>query len=292
MLENKTEQDKPKVKKEENTEEEDAKNGCKDVALSENESSNDKAKLKTMSNSELEKQADCISNGNRKKEKQKKSAVNGLVRSLLSPETVQKECSLDSEIEPKPKKIKLENENELPAKEIKELLSDETPAKAPSEAPRSMGSPTSEETVASSTRLKPEPPEETTASPESENCNLERLQSPTNSTSDDNHTTKEKVEQQSSKEDVDEKKESYHNKKHKKKREKKKHRHHSGNDSTGSDVPCSPLSSQSSITRPSPTRSRISFDADLGKNFCQVFLSLEVLVISQEQCCSEGFSLR
>ena len=262
-------EEKPEIKAEDGADDT-ARSGGEDATSSKGESCNDDEKIQTMLNSELEKQAECAGNGHRKREKQKQAVVNGLIISSSSPETVHECSAADNAVEPKPKKIKTEGDHEIPVKEIEEFLSDESAEKAPSEPQLTTASATSVAPFGGSVsaRLKVESTEERKDSSESEHSSSEKLTNLSDST-DSGRARKEKA--QITEEDRDDKKDSDSARKQKKKREKKKRRHHSGNDSTGSDVPGSPMTSHSSMPRPSPTRSRISFDADLGNAlFCGV----------------------
>lgn len=203
----------------------------------------------------------------RRKDKNKRT-INGLVKSVASPERVNKDSKDLTETLPEAKKIKVENENSLQDKEVEDLLIDSTLVKMPNQPPQTQGTATAMETVSASSSedIKQELANES-ASSESAQCsdsakfNRPVENSPRRDENDKTHehSTKEK-------DSKSEKKHSeQHHRKNKKRKEKKKHRHASGNDSTGSDAPGSPMYNQSPASFSSPRRPRMSFDMDLGK---------------------------
>lgn len=211
-------------------------------------------------------------NFNGKRKDKSKRTVNGLIKSVASPERVGKDFEDTSETCPEPKKVKVENENSVQDGVAENLLSENAVVKIGNQPLQTLGTPTTMETVSASS---------------SEDTKLDLVSDSAASSSaqcsDDSEKTNEPVENSprrdttvnasehniTEKDSKPEKKSSeQHHRKHKKRKEKKKHRHTSGNDSTGSDAPGSPVYNQSQGAQgvfSSPRRPRMSFDMDLGK---------------------------
>ena len=196
---------------------------------------------------------------------------------MKSPETVVKDASDDiSNGCSQPKKLKVVSDD-IPDNEVHYLLSDKTLAKTPNQPPQTQGSPTAMEIVSCSSageEGKLDQLQESAAASISTLCsdNSSNISQSVNSSSSKRDSTEKSHEH--NKDNKSEKKNSeHHHRKSKKRREKKKQRRASGNDSTGSDAPGSPLYNQLPGGLSSPSRSRISFDADLGKALTLSFLS-------------------
>ena len=206
---------------------------------------------------------------NGKRKDKSKRTVNGVIKSVASPERVSRDFKDTSETFPEPKKIKVENENIMQDRDVEDLLSDNTVVKIGNQPLQTLGTATTMETV---------------SAPSSEDTKLDIVSDSAASSSaqcsDDSDKTNEPVENSPRRDTTEntcehnstekdsklEKKNSeHHHRKHKKRKEKKKHRHTSGNDSTGSDAPGSPVYRQSQTVFSSPRRPRMSFDMDLGK---------------------------
>ncbi len=211
------------------------------------------------------------SNSNGKRKEKSKRTINGLIKSVHSPERVSKDIKDTSEVGPEPKKVKVENENSVEDKDVEDLLSNNTLVKTPNQPPQTQANSTAMETVS-------------TTSSEDTKCDLANLDSAASSSaqfSDDSEKSNGPVENSQRRDTVETSHEhnstgkdskpektnsEQHHRKHKKRKEKKKHRHTSGNDSTGSDAPGSPMYNQSQGVFSSPRRPRMSFDMDLGKS--------------------------
>ena len=205
-------------------------------------------------------------NVNGKRKDKCKRTVNGLIKSVASPERVSNDTS---ETCPEPKKVKVEHENSMPDKDVEDLLSDNTVVKIGNQPLQTLGSATTMETVSASSS------EDTkldlvsdSAASSSAQCSddSEKSNEPVEN-SPRRDTTENTCEHNSTENDskLEKKNSEQHHRKHKKRKEKKKHRHTSGNDSTGSDAPGSPVYSQSQGVFSSARRPRMSFDMDLGK---------------------------
>ena len=221
-----------------------------------------------ISNVEQSSEHSC-GNVNGKKRDKSKRTVNGLIKSVGSPEKVSKDFKDTSETCPEPKKVKVENENSVQDRDVEDLLSDNTEVKIGNQPMQTLGTATTMETVSASSS------EDTkldlisdSAASSSAQCSddSEKVNEPVEN-SPRRDTTENTCEHNSTEKDSkpEKKNSEQHHRKHKKRKEKKKHRHTSGNDSTGSDAPGSPLYSQSQGVFSSPRRPRMSFDMDLGK---------------------------
>lgn len=234
------------------------------------------------------------SNSNGKRKDKSKRTINGLIKSIASPERVSKDIKDTSEACPEPKKVKVENENSVEDKDVEDLLSNNTLVKMPNQPLQTQATSTAMETVS-------------TSSSEDTKHDLASLDSAASSSaqcSDDSEKSNGPVENSqrrdtaetshehnnAEKDSKPEKKNSeQHHRKHKKRKEKKKHRHTSGNDSTGSDAPGSPLCNQAQGVFSSPRRPRMSFDMDLGKTrhvkyrYFTLCLSMHLLPFSRTQ---------
>ena len=206
---------------------------------------------------------------NGKRKDKHKRTINGIVRSVRSPETVSNDSEDTKDLCPEPKKIKVELESGLQDAEVEHFLKGNSLVTTPNEPPQTQGTPTAMETVSNSSSMEDTKPDPATDSAASTTAQCSDDNEKTNGTvenstgSDSNQKSPEHDEKD--KESKEEKKSSeHHHRKHKKRKEKKKHRHTSGNDSTGSDAPGSPLY-QSGGVFSSPRRPRMSFDMDLGK---------------------------
>lgn len=215
------------------------------------------------------------SNSNGKRKDKSKRTINGLIKSVASPETVSKDFRDTNESFPEPKKVKVENEHSMQDKDVEDLLSNNTLVKMPNQPLQTQATSTAMETVS-------------TSSSEDTKTDLDSAVSSSAQCSDDsdkvngpidNSQRREAAEtshehSSTEKDSKPEKKNSeQHHRKHKKRKEKKKHRHTSGNDSTGSDVPGSPMYNQSQGVFSSPHRPRMSFDMDLGKTRTRYMIS-------------------
>lgn len=204
-----------------------------------------------------------------KRKDKSKRTVNGLIKSVASPEGVSKDFKDTSETCPEPKKVKVENENSMQDRDVKDLLSDNTAVKIGNQPLQTLGTATTMETVSapSSEDTKLDIVSDSAAS-SSAQCSddSEKTNEPVEN-SPRRDTTENTCEHNSTEKDskLEKKNSEHHHRKHKKRKEKKKHRHTSGNDSTGSDAPGSPVYSQSQRVFSSPRRPRMSFDMDLGK---------------------------
>lgn len=202
-----------------------------------------------------------------KRKDKSKRTVNGLIKSVASPEGVSKDFKDTSETCPEPKKVKVENENSMQDRDVKDLLSDNTAVKIGNQPLQTLGTATTMETVSapSSEDTKLDIVSDSAAS-SSAQCSddSEKTNEPVEN-SPRRDTTENTCEHNSTEKDskLEKKNSEHHHRKHKKRKEKKKHRHTSGNDSTGSDAPGSPVYSQSQRVFSSPRRPRMSFDMDL-----------------------------
>lgn len=210
----------------------------------------------------------CSTTNGKRKDKQKRT-INGLVRSVRSPETVSKDSEDTKDPCSEPKKIKVEHDSGLPDAEIEHFLKNNSLVTTPNEPPQTQGTPTAMETVSNSSSVedaKPDPATDSAAST-SAHCSddSEKTNGPVENSAGSDLNQKSPEHDKRDNDSKPEKKSSeHHHRKHKKRKEKKKHRHTSGNDSTGSDAPGSPLY-QSGGVFSSPHRPRMSFDMDLGK---------------------------
>lgn len=208
------------------------------------------------------------SNGKRK-DKHKKT-INGLVRSVRSPETVSKDPEDIKDACSEPKKIKLEQEPTLQDTEVENLLKDSTLGTTPTLSPQTQGTPTAMETVSNSSSSEDTKPDLATDSVASTSAQCsDSGEKPNGTVENSAGIDSQQKNSEHDKKDKDSKPEKktseQHHRKHKKRKERKKHRHASGNDSTGSDAPGSPMYNQSAGVFSSPRRPRMSFDMDLGK---------------------------
>lgn len=215
---------------------------------------------------ELKSEQSSNNSSGKRKDKHKR-VVNGLVRSLRSPETVVKDSEDTKGLCPEPKKIKLEHESTMQDTEVAQIMSDGTSISTPSQPPQTKGTPTAVETVSnSSEEMKPSVVNDALAS-SSGQCSYheEKGNTPVETSSVDSNVKSSEHDKKEKDSKMEKKNCEHHHRKHKKRKEKKKHRHTSGNDSTGSDAPGSPMYNQPSGVFPSPRRPRISFDMDLGE---------------------------
>ena len=215
---------------------------------------------------ELKSEQSSNNSSGKRKDKHKR-VVNGLVRSLRSPETVVKDSEDTKGLCPEPKKIKLEHESTMQDTEVAQIMSDGTSASTPSQPPQTKGIPTAVENVSnSSEEMKPSVVSDALAS-SSGQCSYheEKVNTPVENSSIDSNVKSSELDKKEKDSKMEKKNAEHHHRKHKKRKDKKKHRHASGNDSTGSDAPGSPMYNQPSGVFPSPRRPRISFDMDLGE---------------------------
>lgn len=209
------------------------------------------------------------STSNGKRKDKHKRTINGLIRSVMSPETVGKDLEETKDLCPEPKKVKVEHESSMQDSEVKHLLNDNTLVATPNQPPQTQGTPTAMETVSNSSLedIKSDLANDSAASTSAQcSDDSEKANGPVENSPRRDSNGKSPEHDKQEKDTKPEKKISeQHHRKHKKRKEKKKHRHASGNDSTGSDAPGSPLYNQSSGVFLSPRRPRMSFDMDLGK---------------------------
>ena len=217
-----------------------------------------------------QKSAHNSSTSNGKRKDKHKRTINGLVRSLRSPETVGKDPEDSKELCPEPKKIKIEHESAVQDAEVEHSLSDSTVDATPDQPLQTQGTPTAMETVSNSSSSEDTKPDLTndSAASASAQCSddSEKTNGPVeNSAGRESNGNSPKHDKEEKDLKPEKKNSEHHHRKHKKRKEKKKHRHASGNDSTGSDAPGSPMYNQSAGVFSSPRRPRMSFDMDLGK---------------------------
>lgn len=211
------------------------------------------------------------SNSNGKRKDKSKRTINGLIKSVASPERVSKDFKDTNETLPEPKKVKVESEDSMQDKEVEDLLSNNILAKTPNSPLQTQANSTAMETVSTSssedTKHDLATLDSAASSSNQSSDNSENINGPVeNSQSRDTAETSNEY-SSAEKDSKPEKKDSeQHHRKHKKRKEKKKHRHTSGNDSTGSDAPGSPMYNQAQGVHSSPRRPRMSFDMDLGKS--------------------------
>ena len=218
----------------------------------------------------MEQKAEHNSNNSNVKRKDKhKRTINGLIKSVRSPETVAKDPEDTKGLCPEPKKIKVEPDSAMQDAEVEQIMSDTTLATTPNQPPQTQGTPTAMETVSnsSSEETKPDLANDSAASTSAQcSDDNEKDKMPVENSTRRDSNGKSPEHDKKEKDCKQEKKNAeQHHRKHKKRKEKKKHRHPSGNDSTGSDAPGSPMYNQSSGVFSSPRRPRMSFDTDLGK---------------------------
>lgn len=209
-------------------------------------------------------------NVNGKRKDKSKRTVNGLIKSVASPERVSKDFKDTSETCPEPKKVKVENGNSMQDRDVEDLLSDNTVVKIGNQPLQTLGTTTTMETVSASSSSEDTKLDLVSDSAASSSAQCSDDSEKTNEPVDNSprrDTTENTCEHNSTEKDSkpEKKNSEHHHRKHKKRKEKKKHRHTSGNDSTGSDAPGSPVYSQSQGVFSSPRRPRMSFDMDLGK---------------------------
>ena len=215
---------------------------------------------------ELKSEQSSNHSSGKRKDKHKR-VVNGLVRSLRSPETVVKDSEDTKGLCPESKKIKLEHESTMQDTEVAQIMSDGPSISTPSQPQQTKGTPTAVETVSnSSEEMKPTVVNDALTS-SSGQCSYheEKVNTPVENSSMDSNVKSSELDKKEKDCKMEKKNAEHHHRKHKKRKEKKKHRHASGNDSTGSDAPGSPMYNQPSGVFPSPRRPRISFDMDLGE---------------------------
>lgn len=212
----------------------------------------------------------CCSVLNGKKKDKHKRTINGIIKSVRSPDTVGKDLEDMKDACPEPKKIKIEHEVTMQDSEVEQCIKENIIlAASPSQPMQTQGTPTAMESVSSSSSssedTKSEQNTDSVASTSSQCSNdNEKASGPVDNSSGRNSGQNHSENEKKDKESKPEKKSSeQHHRKHKKRKEKKKHRHASGNDSTGSDAPGSPLYNQSGGVFTSPRRPRMSFDMDL-----------------------------
>lgn len=209
-----------------------------------------------------------LTNGKRKE--RHKKILNGMTKSMRSPETVSRDLEDVKGAFPEVKKIKLEHDVTTQNSEVDRLHTDNSLAPSPNQPLQTQGTPTAMETVSSSSSSSEDTKSEHTtdsgASTSAQCSNgIESAQGSVENNcsgknSGQNHPENDKKDQDSK---AEKKSLEQNHRKHKKRKEKKKHRHASGNDSTGSDAPGSPLYNQSAGVFSSPRRPRVSFDMDL-----------------------------
>ena len=210
-----------------------------------------------------------LTNGKRKE--RHKKILNGMTKSMRSPETVSKDLEDVKGAFPEVKKIKLEHDVTTQNSEVDRFHTDNSLPPSPNQPLQTQGTPTAMETVSSSSSSSEDTKSEHTTdsgastAAQCSNGNESAQGSVENNCSGKNSGQKRPENDKKDQDSKAEKKSSEENhRKHKKRKEKKKHRHASGNDSTGSDAPGSPLYNQSAGVFSSPRRPRVSFDMNLG----------------------------
>ena len=212
----------------------------------------------------------CNMTNGKRKERHKKT-LNGITKSIRSPETVSKDLEDVKDAFPEVKKIKLEHEVTTQNSEVDQFHTDNSLVASPNQPLQTQGTPTAMETVSLSSSSSEDTKSEHTTdlgastAAQCSNGNESAQGSVENNCNGKNSGQKHLEHDKRDQDSKAEKKSSEQNhRKHKKRKEKKKHRHASGNDSTGSDAPGSPLYNQSAGVFSSPRRPRVSFNMDLG----------------------------